>query len=109
MRTLQIWLLILAAIAMAAPLAAQDANAPKPGTGHITGTVTDVNNDILVGATVVLEGPALKDPRKVLSDDNGFFAFEALDPGTYHLTITAKRVRWRSSLFRHSLPIRAST
>jgi hypothetical protein len=32
------------AIAMAAPLAAQDINAPTPQTGHITGTVSDVNS-----------------------------------------------------------------
>jgi hypothetical protein len=49
-----------------------------------------VNNDVLSGATVVLEGPGLKDPRKVLSDDNGFFEFVQLDPGTYHITITAE-------------------
>jgi Carboxypeptidase regulatory-like domain len=78
------------AIAMAAPLAGQDINAPMPQTGHITGTVSDVNNDVLSGATVVLEGPGLKDPRKVLSDDNGFFEFVQLDPGTYHITITAE-------------------
>jgi hypothetical protein len=75
---------------MAAPLTAQDVNAPQPETGHITGTVTDVNNDVLSGATVVLEGSELKDPRKVLSDDNGLFEFNELDPGTYHVTITAQ-------------------
>ncbi len=90
MRILRIWRLILMAIAMAAPLAAQDINAPMPQTGHITGTVSDVNNDVLSGATVVLEGPSLKDPRKVLSDDNGFFEFVQLDPGTYHITIMAE-------------------
>jgi hypothetical protein len=78
------------AFAMAAPLAAQDITAPTPQTGHITGTVTDVNNDVLSGATVVLTGPGLKDPRKVLSDDNGFFAFEQLAPGTYQVTITGE-------------------
>jgi hypothetical protein len=45
---------------------------------------------VLSGATVVLEGPSLKDPRKVLSDDNGFFEFVQLDPGTYHITIMAE-------------------
>ena len=89
MRTLQIWLLILAAMAIAMPLAAEDVNAPQPGTGHITGTVTDVNNDVLSGATVVLEGSLLKDPRTVLSDDNGFFEFKDLDAGTYTVTIKA--------------------
>ena len=90
MRILRIWRLILMAIAMAAPLAGQDINAPMPQTGHITGTVSDVNNDVLSGATVVLEGLGLKDPRKVISDDNGFFEFVQLDPGTYHITITAE-------------------
>jgi len=89
LRTLRIWLLILAAMAIAAPLAAQDINAPQPATGHITGTVTDVNGDTLAGANVVLQGPGLKDPLKFLSDDNGFFEFKQLDPGTYRVTITA--------------------
>jgi len=100
LRTLRIWLLILAAIAMAAPLAAQDVNAPEPETGHITGTVSDVNNDVLSGATVVLEGLGLKDARKVLSDDNGSFEFDQVDPGTYHITITAKEfANWTSPDF----------
>ncbi len=89
MGTLRIWLLILTAMAIAAPLAAQDTSAPKPETGHITGTVTDVNGDILAGAAVVLQGPGLKDPQKFLSDDHGFFEFKQLDPGTYQVTITA--------------------
>jgi hypothetical protein len=89
-RTQRIWHVILAAVAIAAPLAAQDTNAPPPETTHITGTVTDVNGDTLSGATVVLQGPGLKDPRKFLSDDYGFFEFKQLDPGTYRITITAQ-------------------
>jgi Carboxypeptidase regulatory-like domain len=76
-------------MAIAAPLAAQDTNAPKPEAGHITGTVTDVNGDVLAGATVVLHGPGLKDSQKFLSNDNGFFEFNQLDPGTYRVIITA--------------------
>jgi hypothetical protein len=86
-RNRRIWLLILVAIAMASISAAQD---PKPESGHITGTVTDVNNDTLSGATVVLEGTLLKDPLTVLSDDNGSFEFKDLDPGTYSVSISAK-------------------
>jgi len=89
-KTQRIWLLILAALAIAAPLAAQDTDAPKPETGHITGTVTDVNGDTLSGATVILQARGLEDPRKVLSDDNGFFEFKQLDPGTYRVIITAQ-------------------
>jgi hypothetical protein len=88
-RTQRIWLLILAAIAIAVPLAGQDTDAPKPETGQIIGTVIDVNGDTVSGATVVLQGSGLNDPRKVLANDNGFFEFKQLDPGTYRLTITA--------------------
>jgi Carboxypeptidase regulatory-like domain len=91
LRILRIWLLTLAAIAVAVPLAAQDVNAPKPDAGHITGTVTDVNDDPVPGATVVLEGPAPAAPRTVVSNDNGFFEFNDLVPGIpYHVTISAQ-------------------
>lgn len=90
MRTRRIWLLLLAALAIGAPLAAQEVNAPKLQTAIITGTVTDVNGDTLSGATVALQGPGHKDLAKVLSNDNGFFEFQQLDPGTYNVTITAQ-------------------
>jgi carboxypeptidase family protein len=91
LRILRIWLLTLAAIAIAVPLAAQDVNAPKPEAGHITGTVTDVNDDPVPSATVVLEGSALGDLRAVVSNDNGFFEFNDLEAGTpYHVTISAQ-------------------
>jgi hypothetical protein len=89
LRTLPIWLLVLAALAIAVPLAAQDTNAPTPDAGHITGTVTDTNGDVLGGAAVVLQGPGLKEPQKFLSNDNGFFEFKQLGPGSYRVTITA--------------------
>ena len=76
-------------MAIAVPLTAQDTNTLKPETGHITGTVTDANGDTLSDATVVLQGPGLKDPRTVVSDDNGFFEFKQVDPGTYRVTISA--------------------
>jgi len=65
-------------------------NAPKPQTGIIVGTVTDMNNDTVLGATVVLEG-ALRDPRTVVTSDNGFFQFSNVEPGiTYHVAISAQ-------------------
>ncbi len=88
MRVITIWLAIL--LALATTMAAQDINPPKVETGHITGTVTDLEGDILSGATVVLEGPSLGAPQTVLSDDNGFFDFKDLNPGTYHVKITGK-------------------
>jgi len=66
-------------------------DAPKPQTGIIVGTVTDVNNDTVPGATVVLEGAAIKGPRTVVSNDNGFFEFNDVEPGTdYRVTVRAE-------------------
>jgi hypothetical protein len=79
----------LAVIAMSAPLSAQDFNSSKPQKGIITDTVIDPNNEIVSGATVLLVGP-MTDPRTTVSDDNGFFAFNNLDPGTYTVSISAK-------------------
>jgi hypothetical protein len=57
---------------------------------QITGTVTDANGDTLSGAKVVLRGPELKQPLELVSDDNGFFDFKQLGPGTYQVSITAQ-------------------
>ncbi len=66
-------------------------DAPKPQTGIIVGTVTDVNDDTVPDATVVLEGAAIKDPRTVVSNDNGFFEFNDVEPGTgYYVTVSAQ-------------------
>jgi len=90
-RTLRIWVLISVALAMPAPLAAQDATAPPaPERGQITGTVTDANGDTLSGATVVLAGSILPGPRTLLSNDTGFFAFADVDPGTYYVSVSAR-------------------
>ena len=84
----RVWLLILAAITITAFAVAEESNPPK-ADGHIIGTVIDTNGESLSGATVSLTGPSLKDPRTIISDDNGFFEFKQLDAGTYHVTITA--------------------
>jgi hypothetical protein len=66
-------------------------DAPKPQPGIIVGTVIDVNDDAVPGATVVLEGPVLTGPRRVVSNDNGFFEFNGVEPGTtYHVTVSAQ-------------------
>ena len=64
---------------------------PKPQTGIIVGTVTDVNDDTVPGATVVLEGPVQTDPRTVVTNGNPFFEFKDVEPGTtYHVTVSAQ-------------------
>jgi hypothetical protein len=66
-------------------------DSPRPQPGIIVGTVVDVNEDAVPGATVVLECPVLKEPRTIVSNGNGFFKFNDLEPGTtYHVTIDAQ-------------------
>ena len=73
--------------------------APEPQPGSVNGTVEDVNNDIIPGATVVLEGAIREDHRTAVANDSGFFNFTDLKPGTpYHVTISARGfVDWTSS------------
>lgn len=66
-------------------------DAPKAQPGIIVGTVVDVNNDAIPGATVALESPILTDPLTVVANDNGSFEFNGIEPGTpYHVTISAQ-------------------
>jgi hypothetical protein len=87
-----------------APDSAAQATAAAPGNsqatppqsapqqlGSINGTVTDVQDEVIPGATVVLQGPDPGSQLKTTANDNGFFVFTNLKPGTgYHITITAK-------------------
>ena len=82
-------LLILVAMATAVRLVAQDTKTSPQEAGHITGTITDVNGDTVPGASVVLESLVLKYPRTVASNENGFFEFNQLASGTYHVTVSA--------------------
>jgi hypothetical protein len=83
-------LLICLAIATTAAMA-QQIDAPAPQAGNIIGTVTDINNDVVSGATVILEGTVTGDRRTLTTTDNGFFQLDGLEPGnTYHITVSAK-------------------
>jgi len=72
---------------------------PNAQTGIIVGTVTDVNDDTVAGATVVLEGPAQTDPRTIVTNGNGFFEFKDVEPGTtYYVTVSARGfANWTSA------------
>ena len=73
-------------------------SAPEPQTGTIIGTVTDVNDGTVPGATVALEGPSLSDPKRVETNDNGFFQLDHLNPEMpYRITVSARGFAdWRS-------------
>src|SRR5215472_8238357 len=73
-------LLIGIAGVTAAPAQQMLLSAPEPQPGHISGTVTDNNGDIVPGATVVLAGAA-QDEQTVVANDNGGFQFDNVSPG----------------------------
>jgi Carboxypeptidase regulatory-like domain len=72
--------------------------APDPPSGSISGTVLDVNDGIVPGATVVLEDPLHQEHRTMVANDNGAFNFDNLNPGpNYHVIISADGfVTWTS-------------
>jgi hypothetical protein len=86
------------ATSVVVPVIGQQIAAPDPQTGQIGGTVTDVNDDTVPGANVILESSAPGDRRSIVSGDNGTFAFDDLKPGvSYHVTISADGfVTWTS-------------
>jgi Carboxypeptidase regulatory-like domain len=78
------------ALAFAMPAPSQTNQAP-PRTGTIMGTATDVNEDTVPNATVVLKEVDSNAPRTIVTDENGLFEFHDVKPGTpYQLSISAK-------------------
>lgn len=82
----------------AIPAIAQEPSAPIPQPGTVTGTVMDVNDDVVPGAKVLLQSTVTGEQRSVLSGDNGSYTFGDLQPGvTYTLKISAAGfVPWTS-------------
>lgn len=76
----------------------QSASAPVTQTCTMSGTVTDVQDEIVPGATVTLEGAVPADYRQTVANDEGWFEFKGLKPGiAYHVTAQAKGfVSWES-------------
>lgn len=64
-------------------------DSPQAGSGVITGTVLDTNRDVVQGAQVTITGQSGTALRSVQSGNDGQFAFAALPPDTYKLTVTA--------------------
>lgn len=66
--------------------------APPAGSspGDITGTVVDINGDLVPGASIVLQGGGTDGRRALSAGDNGFFELAGLRPGVpYHITVSA--------------------
>jgi hypothetical protein len=87
------------ALAFAVCSPAQNMENPEPQLGRLMGTITDVNDEAVVGATVSLAGTAPIDCRTVATDENGFFQFDAVKPETpYEVSVSATGFApWTSS------------
>ena len=59
-------------------------------SGAVVGTVTDASGAAVVAADVTLIQAATGVQRKAQTQASGDFAFNAVDPGTYNLTVEAK-------------------
>lgn len=81
---------LTACLAFAFPAWGQITAVSDEQPGNISGTVTDGENDVIPGATVVLDGPASSSPRTMQTTDNGAFAFTDVPAGgPYHVTVRA--------------------
>ena len=57
--------------------------------GTVAGTVTDPNGAVVAGAEVTLTSVATKLTRTTISNGEGLYRFEAVDPGTYSVSVKA--------------------
>ena len=73
---------LLLALGLAAPVLAQRI------TGNVVGTVKDDTGAILPGVTVVLSGEKVVGKQTATTNEQGFYRFGNLPPGTYDLVFT---------------------
>ena len=89
MTMLKKWLL-LTSVMIALPAAAQDISAPNPQLGAISGTVIDLNGDLVPGATATLEGSVPSEKQITTSNDSAAFEFRDIKLGVpYQVRVTA--------------------
>jgi len=78
---------------------AQQFSVPKPRSESIIGTVTDAQDEVVPGASVVLDCGDASGQQKATTNQSGFFSFSAVQPGVpCHVTIHANGFAdWTSS------------
>jgi hypothetical protein len=57
-------------------------------TGAVSGTVTDISEAVVPGATVVLKDEGTGITKETITNDSGFFSFPDLNHGTYQISVT---------------------
>ncbi len=90
---------LLGELVLVVSASAQSTEATNAKTGSIRGTVTDVGDDPVSDAAVVLQGPA-GEPLATVTKDDGSFAFPNVTPGiVYQIEVTAEGFsKWSSSV-----------
>jgi carboxypeptidase family protein len=58
-------------------------------TGTLTGTVADPSGAVVPGATISMKNVASGDERRTVSNGDGFFSINAVQPGDYTVSIKA--------------------
>jgi hypothetical protein len=80
---------ILSILPITAP--GQQIDAPQPQRGSISGTVTDVDDAAIPGATLTIDGPASSEHRTLKTDETGSFELKDLAPAVpYKIAVSAK-------------------
>jgi len=59
------------------------------GTGRLSSTVYDASGAVIPNAKVVLTSESTQTSRDTVSNNSGFFDFQAVQAGTYTVTVTA--------------------
>lgn len=59
----------------------------QTGTSSITGTVTDVQGNVVTGASVTLTNPAKNFTRTQTTNESGSYSFNSIPPDTYNLVV----------------------
>jgi Carboxypeptidase regulatory-like domain/TonB dependent receptor len=62
-------------------------------TGRITGTITDAQGAVIIGAEVSVENPATADRHSGTTDSSGNYSILQLPPATYKIKISASGFR----------------
>jgi hypothetical protein len=85
-RSLQIFLTLIAVIALTSALA----SAQTSSSGSVIGTVTDPSGAVVPNAQVTLTNTETNQTATAASNSSGGFTFANVAPGSYRLSVTAK-------------------
>jgi hypothetical protein len=80
--------LAVGVLAGAQTIHTNDAVAQSSTTGAVRGRIVDKSSkEAVIGATVVVQGPALQGQQAEITDENGGFTISNLPPGVYTMTV----------------------